>query len=394
MNTPSTIAAPMARSVAAPVASSLHATGAQDVLDSIDAIAFDGLARMFDRNTGMFVFRVRRIASGAVLQEGISARYTAISLIGLAHVAPEKAAAVLHGRSRQDGCSTLIDHVATSSNLGDVALSLLAAAMTGAPTAPLLDRLAALQPAERTYPTVELAWTLLALCAPACVDVMPLRHSVARRLMNSFGSSSKLFPHLVGAQPSARSHVCCFADLVYSIQALSAYAAVTRHDEPLDIAVECARHLCSLQGEDGQWWWHYDYRTGEVLERYPVYAIHQDAMGPMALFAVRDAGGPDFTAAVTRGLEWLGSAPELDGASLIDLDRRVVWRKVARREPRKVARYLQATLSRVRPSWRVPAIDLLFPPGAIDYEDRPYHLGWYLYAWAGREPWSMVKGRA
>ena len=33
----------------------------------------------------------------------------------------------------------------------------------------------------------------------------------------------------------------------------------------------------------GQWWWHYDVRDGSVVERYPVYSVHQHAMAPMAL---------------------------------------------------------------------------------------------------------------
>jgi hypothetical protein len=46
-----------------------------------------------------------------------------------------------------------------------------------------------------------------------------------------------------------------------------------------------------------------------------------------------------------------------------------------------LSRYLQAGASRLSPALRVPGLDLLFPPRAIDYEDRPYHLGWVLYAW-------------
>ena len=45
-------------------------------------------------------------------------------------------------------------------------------------------------------------------------------------------------------------------------------------------------------------------RTGTVLEEYPVYAIHQDAMAPMALFALSRAGGPQHELTVTRGMEW------------------------------------------------------------------------------------------
>ena len=62
----------------------------------------------------------------------------------------------------------------------------------------------------------------------------------------------------------------------------------------------------------------------------------------------------------------------------------MVWRKVARREPAKASRYVQAAASRLRSGGRIEGLGRLFRPGAIDYEDRPYHWGWYLYAWSGR----------
>ena len=71
--------------------------------------------------------------------------------------------------------------------------------------------------------------------------------------------------------------------------------------------------------------------------------------------------------------------PELEGGSLIDDGAGLIWRKVARREPGKLSALLQAAASRLHPRLRVPGLDLLFPP-AIDYEDRPYHLGWVLHA--------------
>ena len=86
-----------------------------------------------------------------------------------------------------------------------------------------------------------------------------------------------------------------------------------------------------------------------MIEGYPVYAVHQDAMAPMALLAVEDAGGPDFAGPVERGLEWLRSAPELGGGSLVDDAAGLIWRKVARREPGKLARSLQALGERGSP---------------------------------------------
>jgi hypothetical protein len=110
--------------------------------------------------------------------------------------------------------------------------------------------------------------------------------------------------------------------------------------------------------------------------------VHQDAMAPMALFAAEEVTGADFSTAIDLGLTWLARAPELSGGSLIDDKADLIWRKVARREPRKVSRYVQAATSRAHPSLRVPGLGVLFPPVAVDYEDRPYHPGWLLYTWS------------
>ena len=45
----------------------------------------------------------------------------------------------------------------------------------------------------------------------------------------------------------------------------------------------------------GEWPWHYDSVTGRVVSRYPVFSVHQHAMGPMMLFAASEATGVDFS---------------------------------------------------------------------------------------------------
>jgi hypothetical protein len=262
-------------------------------------------------------------------------------------------------------------------------LAILAAFENGVTDVGLaVGRLLTLDPAGPDHATVEVAWTLAALsalCDPALNDV---RDRVADRLLNTCGTTPTLFPHRTD-KSGWRSHVTCFADQIYPIHALSMYAAAARNARALDAASAAGLHLCRLQGREGQWWWHYDFRTGVTLERYPVYAIHQDAMAPMGFFALYDAGGPDCRDAIARGLEWLAAPPELGGRSLVDEKAGVIWRKVSRHEPKKAVRYLQAGLSGLYPSLRVPGVDRLFPAGAIDYETRPYHLGWFLYAWRG-----------
>ncbi len=69
--------------------------------------------------------------------------------------------------------------------------------------------------------------------------------------------------------------------------------------------------------------------------------------------------------------------------SLIDEQADLIWRKIARHEPAKAARAVQAVASRLHPAFRVPGLDGLFRPGRVDYECRPYHLGWILHAWRG-----------
>jgi hypothetical protein len=356
------------------------------------ALALRSLRRMYRADERQFVFRLRR-SGASVVAEGLSPRYTAIALLGLAGEDAAASAAVLGDHGVGDVWARLLRDAEGSDNLGDVALTLWAGhAMGRADRSRALERLLGLDPARRTHPTVELAWTLSALALDAQAPVGMLRQRVAERLLEAFRPAAGVFPHVVGGG-GARSHVCCFADLVYPIQALSLFHGLTGERRALEAALRCGEHICRVQGEAGQWWWHYDVRTGRVVEGYPVYAIHQDAMAPMALFALQQASGRDFGEPVRRGLGWLERAPELDGGSLIDERADLVWRKVARREPAKLSRYLQAAASRVHSGLRVPGLDILFPALAIDHEDRPYHLGWLLHAFPGGDDRSAPSRR-
>jgi hypothetical protein len=316
--------------------------------------------------------------------EGVSRRYTAIVLLGLADEPEDRISAILAGDGLHEVCGRLIEDATRAEDLGEVALTLWATRDLDSPDAPrALDRLRQMRPAVEDYPTVELAWSLSALTVEGdeATDLQ-LAESIAERLLGSFVPRSRLFPHWPDGvrRPFLRSHVTCFADQVYPIQALSHYYIRTGDLRAIGAANRCAEQICELQGPAGQWWWHYDVRTGRIVERYPVYAIHQDAMGPMALFALREACGIDHSERIERGFAWLIRAPET-GSSLIDRPSGLVWRKVARCEPGKLCRGVQALLSRLHPTLRMPGLDVIAQPGAVDDESRPYHMGWLLYAW-------------
>jgi hypothetical protein len=355
--------------------------GRHGFVERIRSMAVRSLRRMYRPEERTFVFCLRRGDAG-VAAEGSSRRYTAITLIGLAEEDPRTVAAILGTHDLGTVYGRLLEDVDQVTNLGDVALTLWAGSAIGHADRRLAaERLRMLHPETKAHPTVELAWVLSALTLDkgAADDV---RETAARRLLAAFNRHTSVFPHVIGGerQSPVVSHVSCFADLVYPTQALSFYAQLTGSPEAREAARAGADYMCRMQGPDGQWWWHYDYRTGRLLERYPVYAVHQDSMAPMALFAAAAATGQSYDDAIRRGLLWLEQSPELHGASLVDDHADLIWRKVARREPNKLSRYAQALASRVHKNLRVPGLDTLFPPRSVDYEDRPYHLGWVFYA--------------
>ncbi|HWL95242.1 MAG TPA: hypothetical protein VNT79_17105 [Phycisphaerae bacterium] len=353
------------------------------LLNELRAIALRSLRRMYRPDERLFAFRLRRRGGEDVL-EGASVRYSAMALIGLANEPADVARHVLRGESSEELCDQLVARLSGVRDLGDVAATLWAAALLERPSAiPAFQRLIELDPLSSEHSTVERAWALTALCANNAELMRPeLATSLANQLIATFRPGSGAFLHSLpeARQSRMRRHVSCFADLVYPVIALSRYGVRAKRADCLDIAEQCASAMCEGQGADGQWWWHFDNRSGEIVERYPVYAVHQDAMAPMALFAAEECCGADFGGPIRRGLEWLDHAPEI-GGSLIDRKADTIWRKVARREPNKMSRGIHAACSALHLGWKMPGLEAIFRPTLVDFESRPYHMGWILHAW-------------
>ena len=354
-----------------------------EMAGQLRSLAIDSLARMYRPEERLFAFTLRKSDRGEVL-EGVSKRYTATALIGLVgqdrHVVTE----VLGDHGLEDVCGYLLADLQGMQDLGEVALTTWAARMLGHPDAhKAVEALRRIDPSRGAHPTVEHSWALTALVIGGSESSdMALAKRIADALLGRFSENSSIFSHATAPKGLAalRHHVSCFADFVYPIQALSHYYQTTGDARAAEAATSCAERMCGLQGPEGQWWWHFDIRTGRVIERYPVYAVHQDSMAPMALFALAEACGKDYSESIEKSLRWLQDPTEIT-EPVIDLERNVIWRKVARREPNKFVRGLQATASRLHPAIRVPAVDTVFPPNSIDYESRPYHMGWILHAW-------------
>jgi hypothetical protein len=352
------------------------------LVDRLLGVATDALPQMYA--DGIFAFRVdgTRDPDGAwrLTAAGTSARYTAIAALGLNRLTAAEQRLLLAG----DTCDDLIDGLAgradQMTSLGDVAVSCWAAADCGHAALPrLLSRLSELAASPEPRYAVDAAWLVSALVAARPhADVEEALAAGRDRLLAARGRH--LYPHVTSGSPWYRAHVGSFADQIYPLQALARLHRSAADPEALAVAGQLATALCAAQGKSGQWWWHYDARTGAVVEGYPVYTVHQHAMAPMALLDLAEANGPDHMDAIGRGLRWLAEPTEAE-EPLVPHDVQITWRKVARNDRGKLVRGLRAAGTRVSSSARLRALDRRFPPGTVDHECRPYELGWLLAAW-------------
>ncbi len=346
--------------------------------DRLLALAERGLPAMFEPAKSQFVYTRRRV-DGAMQNEELSLRYGAIVALGAQHLPEHRQRPLFGGQTAGEWTADRIGEIDDTTNIGDIGLLAWAGAEIGIDTSIALNRVKAWN--DHCY-TVEAAWMLSALVASRQVtDVEPAVGRARDRLM-TLASESGIFPYYTTPSfgPRMRSHVGCFADQVYPIQALAGYAKAYGDTEALGAADRCGQRICELQGEHGQWWWHYDSRSGDVVEGYPVYTVHQTSMAPMCLLDLEEAGGTAQHEAIRRGMSWLTDAFEVQ-RDMIDDEHAVIWRKVARTDRGKLVRKLRAAATSVRPGQRLKMLDALYRPTWVDEESRPYALGWILYAW-------------
>ncbi|MDR6759618.1 hypothetical protein J2Y48_004936 [Mycoplana sp. BE70] len=347
-------------------------------------LAEDGLRRMHDGGVFGHTLRAVRTGTGWIERlEGDSLRYAAMAALGLSHVDHEVQRMVLGGRTAAELARTCALRAEASPDAGAAALAAWGAAEAGGMCADaLFAALAARLESQAPIDTVDCAWALIAALAARHLGSTERVVDLAGTRLRAAQSRAGVFPHLLPATASGRlrAHIGCFADQVYPIQALARLSVARNDASALAAAESCAARTCALQGPAGQWWWHYDTRDGSVVERYPVYSVHQHAMAPMALLDLREAGGRDHWRPIIMGLQWLDEHPETV-ETLVCPQKGVIWRKVARREPAKAARAVAAVTTAMAPGLHLPMIDTLFPPGPVDHECRPYELGWLIYAW-------------
>ena len=357
-------------------------------------LAVKGLVSMFDAESQLFCFRLRRTQHGFV-REGLSQRYTIIALLGLHQLEAAGLHSPIDVRSVLD---SLLRDYAWIDNLGDVGLLLWLCALvsperlmkvySGLRVEAALARFRG----EHQGCTMELAWFLAGLAHGRLAlpqqrpDLTDLAVNTCHVLTKNQGSHG-FFGHMARRGTLAgvlRGGIGSFADQVYPIYALTKFAEAYKLQTALDRARNCGEAICRAQGPQGQWWWQYDSSTGRVFERYPVYSVHQHAMAPMALFVLGGSARMDFSSPVHKGLLWPIANNELD-IDLRDPDSSVIWRSIYVKKRYKS--YFRAFLSLLKHRVNTASVSDL----AVRFECWSYELGWLLYALA-RPPRESSNG--
>jgi hypothetical protein len=355
--------------------------------------ALAGLPRMLDRPSGVFAF-----TTGPSGPAGQSLRYTCMTLIGLTAAARagfdpgldlDRLVRGLSERSRQ------------ITNLGELGLLLWCLADHHQTVTPAHDVVLARVPATPRHlaglTTTELGWLLTGLSraarlAPRRADILARAEAAHAALRANCADATGLFCYGGGANDPLRRRLRrelgFFDNQVYAICGGVEYARAADDGDALAMADRCLDGILAAQGPLGQWAWHYNVRTGAVVDRYPVYAVHQHGMGPMALHAVAQLTGRSVAPALERSLAWVFGDNELR-RPMLDAERGVIWRSIRRRTAPRAVLQVFKLFSVVRLRWLGQQLAAMVnTPGQleVDLECRPYELGWLLLACTRRWP--------
>jgi hypothetical protein len=353
--------------------------------------ALTGLPRMLDPQTGIFVFTVRPDGPA-----GRSLRYTAIALIGLT-------AAARAGFETRLDLARLVRGLAERrremANPGELGLLLWCLSDFHEEATAAHDEIVARLPTTAArlggLTSTELGWLLSGLArtaqvAPGRAEVADKAHAVYTALRANYTEATGLFCYGGRAggplRRRLRRELGFFDNQVYGIHGSADYFRASGDREALAMAGRCVDQLLHAQGPLGQWAWHYNVRTGAVVDRYPVYAVHQHGMGPMALNAEAELRGRSVDEPLERSVAWVFGENELR-RTMRDGERAVIWRSIRRRLAHNKLVHVFKVLSLVRLQRAGAGLATMVNTPSqldIDLECRPYELGWLLMAFARR----------
>lgn len=360
------------------------ATVVADELRALVPVAINGLEQM-QSPAGLFSHKSLVSPHGTIVNHGTNPLYTAACAVGLLSCHEGRQPARAHPAARALTALLRREDERDPSVLGT---TLWGCALAGHERAPQVTRrlIGVLQPRWASSMQLGLALTGLAkwMTVGEADDprVAPAARAVAAELERRFVTRADVFAG--SARPPKRNpllhRLTSFASQVYPVLGLCELALATG-TEPSPAVRRVCDFLAEAQGDQGQWWWFYSTTKRQVMEGYPVYSVHQDAMAPMALLSAGRVRAGDYGRALTRGIRWIGGDNEL-GQSMVDLRAGLIYRAIQRAggdadgfagwsRGQRWSVYGGALTGRPAK----PARDL-----EMLRESRSYHLGWLLVA--------------
>jgi hypothetical protein len=351
-------------------------------LADLSSLAIQSLKVLFDEKERLFSRRIVWTERGC-RREGISRCGTMIALLGLQRLEESGEKSGFDLGAIQEAVLQDTSWVKSARDLG-LLLWFTAVCVPGRLSAVLddfdLDAVLRSSADSRRGQTEGLAWFLAGIAhageagARPRSDLIDVAVAAYHKLLHN-QSENGLFRHL--ALPHSLREIFShrfgtFADQMYAVYALTAFAREFEIEEPLESALACANSVCALQGDEGQWWFLYNTRRGCVANRYPVYSVHQDGTGPTALLALEEATGQSFRVDVWKGLSYTAGKHELS-IDTINLDQVLIWDSME--APQLIMRHWETACRYLHIS-RAPLVKKL----SVRYEARPDHFGWMLYA--------------
>jgi hypothetical protein len=352
---------------------------------SLAGIALRGLHTTYGESDGLP--HTVRLHRGGVHRSGQNVRYALIALIGLA-----RAKRLVGSQERLR--ATLAKRIAkclqtTRLSIGDQGLLMWAQALNTdlGPTALRAGNYNAVLAKHSDdfgrAGSIELSWLLIGSQRRIRAGIDEgqsdqITQRAADAVMSLYRPQTALFARhqRPGFTNRIAGRIACFANQVYSLMALAERASWFACEQAAAIVGALSAKLVALQGEKGQWWWLYDSQTGEVVERYPVFSVHQDGMAPMALLAAARALECNFDSAIRRSVQWIYGNNEL-GQNLVLDQQGLILRDL---HPPGASRLTRAIKAAAWCSgWRADN-KASHPRCVINAECRPYHLGWVLCA--------------
>ncbi len=351
-------------------------------MNSLVNISLKAIEEMFIDSSKSF-YSKRKLKRNKVVNRGEFQRYNLIALLGLYK-------ASVHGLKTKINIEEVIDYqinyVQKYKSIGDIGLLLWLVSLANPEKLvyilPKINFNTVLEDYNdaKKQMTTELSWFLIGLLSATIFNknfsavIKDLPQQAYQIIRNNYGGNG-IFAHngKNKFQLFSRKRIGTFSDQVYSIYAFTMYAKVFRNKEALMIAMECADKLAGKQGEYGQWWWHYDSSTGEVISKYPVYSVQQDALAPMAFLAVQRATGKNYTDYINKGINWLFSNNELR-ARIVNENKKLIYQSIS---INNFTRYFNILVSSI--------FRFNFPKKVklkISKRAYLYHYGWVLFVFS------------